>query len=100
MDTWRIKIIYKLRIISGNFSHQFNLLKVKSSMDAESEELFILRVQQLWVKKLFHDINSESPWTSLISSNLVALRVTSDKDQKMPELEKIDFLRTQPSEAY
>ncbi len=28
------------------------------------------------------------------------LRVTSDKDQKMPELEKIDFLRTQPSEAY
>ncbi len=31
---------------------------------------------------------------------LVALRVTSDKDQKMPELEQIDFLHTQPSEAY
>ena len=28
------------------------------------------------------------------------LRVTSVKDQKMSELEKIDFLHTQPSEAY
>ena len=35
----------------------------------------------------------QMPWSS-------DLRVTSDKDQKMPELEKIDFLRTQPSEAY
>ncbi len=35
---------------------------------------------------------------SCLHAYVLLLKFTSDKGQKMPELEKIDFLRTQPSE--
>ncbi len=55
-----------------------------------SKESKVIIIGALWEE------NSVLEYSNMLNS----LRVTSDKDQKMPELVKIDFLRTQPSEAY